>query len=296
MMEGKPLKLVLPKGSLERATLDLFEAADLQVVRGSDREYRGSIEDSRIRSVAILRPQEIPMYVEDGFFDIGVTGEDWIAEMGSDVVKVAPLNYSKETDRPVKIVLAVPRDSGITEPQQIKPDSRISTEFPNLTRAYFERLDLPVRIFLSYGATEAKVPEIVDAIVDLTETGTTLRRHGMEIIDVLLESRTHLIANRAAYEDPEKRNAIDELRILLQGALDARGRVLVKLNVDQSRLDEVVALLPAMRAPTVSQLAAEGFYAVETIVPKATINELIPRLKALGAEDILELPITKIVP
>lgn len=236
------------------------------------------------------------MYVEDGFFDIGVTGEDWVAETGSEVVKVCPLNYSKATDRPVKIVLAVPRDAGITSPEQIKPDSRISTEFPNLTKKYFDELGIPVRIFLSYGATEAKVPEIVDAIVDLTETGSTLRRHGMEIVDVLLESRTHLIANPAAWEDPDKRTAIEELTILLQGAVDARGKVLVKLNVDKGHLDAVVELLPAMRAPTVSQLAETGYYAVETIVPKTTINTLIPRLKALGAEDILELPVTKIVP
>ncbi|MFN2593778.1 MAG: ATP phosphoribosyltransferase, partial [Actinomycetota bacterium] len=158
------LKLVLPKGSLERATFELFEAADLKVSRGSDRDYRGSIDDPRIASVAVLRPQEIPTYVEDGFFDIGVTGEDWIAETGADVTKVAPLAYSKQTDRPVKVVLAVPRDSGITSPDQVKPDSRISTELPNITRAYFERLGIPVKIFLSYGATEAKVPEIVDAI------------------------------------------------------------------------------------------------------------------------------------
>ncbi len=290
------LKLVLPKGSLERATMELFEAADLKVLRGSDREYRGSIEDPRIDSVAVLRPQEIPIYVEDGFFDIGVTGEDWIAETGSQVVNVTALDYSKQTDRPVKIVLAVPRESGVTEVQQIKPESRISTEFPNLTKAYFEKLGIPVRIFLSYGATEAKVPEIVDAIVDLTETGSTLRRHGMEIIDVLLESRTQLIANPAAYEDPAKRRAIEELTILLRGAVDARGRVLVKLNVGATDLEEVVALLPAMRAPTVSALAEEGFYAVETIVPKSSINILIPKLKAAGAEDIVELPITKIVP
>lgn len=289
------LKLVLPKGSLERATLELFEAADLKVARGSDREYRGRIDDPRIDSVAVLRPQEIPTYVEDGFFDIGVTGEDWVAETGAQVVKVTALEYSKQTDLPVKIVLAVPRESGITEPGQIKPDSRISTEFPNLTKKYFEELGIPVRIFLSYGATEAKVPSIVDAIVDLTETGATLRRQGLEIIDVLLESRTQLIANPAAYEDPVKREAIDELTILLRGAIDARGRVLVKLNVDASNLDEVVRLLPAMRAPTVSALAEEGYYAVETIVPKKSINVLIPQLKSVGAEDIVELPITKIV-
>ncbi|MGH2754339.1 MAG: ATP phosphoribosyltransferase [Actinomycetota bacterium] len=290
------LKLVIPKGSLERATFDLFEQADLKVNRGSDREYRGSIEDPRIDSVAILRPQEIPSYVEEGFFDLGVTGEDWIAETGADVVKVTPLDYSKQTDRPVKIVLAAPHDAGITAPEQIKPDARISTEFPNLTRAYFDKLGIPVRIFLSYGATEAKVPEIVDAIVDLTETGSTLRRHGMEIIDVLLESRTHLIANKGSWEDAAKKVAMEELKILLQGAVDARGRVLVKLNVQEASLEKVVELLPAMRAPTVSELAVKGFFAVETIVPKATINTLIPKLKALGAEDIIELPVTKIVP
>jgi ATP phosphoribosyltransferase len=290
------LKLVLPKGSLERATMDLFEAADLRVERGSDRAYRGSIDDPRIDSVAVLRPQEIPTYIEEGFFDVGVTGEDWIAETGAEVVKVTSLGYSKQTDRPVKIVLAVPRESNITDPREMRPGSRISTEFPNLTRTYFESLGVDVRIFLSYGATEAKVPEIVDAIVDLTETGATLRRNGMEIIDVLLESRTQLIANPEAYEVLEKRQAIDELTILLRGAIDARGRVLVKLNVDGGGLDGVVALLPAMRAPTVSALAEEGFFAVESIVPKSTINVLIPQLKAAGAEDIVELPITKIVP
>jgi ATP phosphoribosyltransferase len=290
------LKLVLPKGSLERATFDLFADADLRVQRGNDRDYRGSIDDPRIGSVAILRPQEIPTYVAEGLFDLGVTGEDWIAETGADVMPVTALEYSKQTDRPIKIVLAAPRDAGIHRPEDLPPGSRISTELPNITRAYFERLGIPVRIFLSYGATEAKVPEIVDAIVDLTETGSTLRRNGMEIVDVLMESRTQLIANPAAYGDAAKRRAIDELTILLRGAIDARGRVLVKLNVSRENLDAVVDALPAMRAPTVSELAESGFFAVETVVAKATINVLIPELKSLGAEDILELPITKIVP
>jgi ATP phosphoribosyltransferase len=290
------LKLVVPKGSLEGATLDLFEDADLKIWRTSDREYRGTVDDPRIDSVMVLRPQEIPSYVEDGYFDIGVTGEDWVAETGVDVVMVTPLNYSKNTDRPVKVVLAVPQSAGISSPEQIKPDARISTEYPNLTRAYFERLDIPVRVLLSYGATEAKVPLIVDAIVDVTETGATLRRNGMEIIDVVLESRTQLIANRRAYENPERRRAIDELTILLRGAVDARGKVMVKLNVAEENLQAVVELLPAMRSPTVSPLAGGGFFAVETIVPKSTINILIPQLKQLGAEDIVELPVTKIVP
>ena len=290
------LKLVIPKGSLERATFQLFESADLRIKRASEREYRGTIEDPRIESVAILRPQEIPTYIEEGFFDIGVTGEDWVAETGADVVKVASLPYSRQTDLPVKIVLAVPRDSGIKRAKDIKPNSRISTEFPNMTQAYFDKLGIPVKIFLSYGATEAKVPEIVDAIVDLTETGSTLRRHGMEVVDVLLESRTQLIANKASYEDADKKIAIDELMILLYGAVDARGRVLVKLNVDEVNLKAIVELLPAMRAPTVSQLAETGFFAVETVVDKTEVNTLIPQLKALGASDIVELPISKIVP
>ena len=290
------LKLVLPKGSLERATFEIFEAADLKLWRGSERDYHGNIDDPRILSVAILRPQEIPTYVEDGFFDIGVTGEDWIAETGSDVVKVTALEYSKQTDLPVKIVLAVPEAAGVTSADQIKPDSRISTELPNLTKAYFEKLGIPVKVFLSYGATEAKVPDIVDAIVDLTETGSTLRRHGMRIVDVIMESRTQLIANKRTYEDPAKRQAIDELKILLRGAIDARGRVLVKLNVAKESLDAVVDLLPAMRAPTVSQLSQTDYFAVETIVAKAEINLLIPQLKAAGSTDIVELPISKIVP
>ena len=290
------LKLVVPKGSLERATFELFEDADLKIWRESDRAYRANVRDPRIASVAVLRPQEIPTYVEEGFFDIGVTGEDWVAETGADVVKVTPLEYSKQTDRPVKVVLAVPRDAGITEPQQIKPDSRISTELPNITRKYFEELGIPVRIFLSYGATEAKVPEIVDAIVDLTETGSTLRRNGMEIVDVILESRTQLIANVVAYADPVKRKAIDELTLLLRGAISARGKVLLKLNVDRGRLPSILEALPAMRAPTVSELAEADYFAVETIVSKATVNTLIPELKALGAEDIVEIPVAKIVP
>ena len=290
------LRLVIPKGSLERATFELFEAADLKITRTSDRDYHGSISDPRVATVSILRPQEIPTYIEEGLFDLGVTGEDWIEETGAKVTKVTPLEYSKETDRPVKIVLAAHRDSGVTKASDLKPGSKISTEFPNITRTYFERLGIPVKVFLSYGATEAKVPEIVDAIVDLTETGSTLRRHGLEIVDVLLESRTHLIANPETYADETKRRAIEELTLLLRGAVDARGKVLVKLNVEEARLEEVLAVLPAMRAPTVSQLAGGGYVAVETVIGKSTVNTLIPQLKALGAGDIVELPISKIVP
>ena len=180
------LKLVLPKGSLEQATLALFDAADLPVERGSEREYHGTIDDPRVERVSLLRPQEIPRYVEDGFFDLGITGRDWIEETEADVVSLAELPYSKQTSSPVRVVLAVHRDLGVTRPDQLQPGLRVSTEFPHLTRRFFDDLGLAARVFPSYGATEAKVPEIVDAVVDLTETGSTLRSHGMVVIATLL--------------------------------------------------------------------------------------------------------------
>jgi ATP phosphoribosyltransferase len=290
------LRLVIPKGSLEQQTLRLLEAADLPVRRGSDRDYHGRIEDERIDRVSLLRPQEIPRYVEEGFFDVGITGRDWVLETGADVEVVASLAYAKGGPGTVRVVLAVARDHPATSAAELPPGTRISTEYPNLTRAYFERLGIPVRVFTSYGATEAKVPEIVDAIVDVAETGGTLRAHGMKVIETLLESEVLLIASREAAADPERRRAIDDITTLLLGALRAQGKVLIKLNVSEDRLKEVVAVLPAMKAPTVSPLAEEGAYAVETVVEKAHVNTLIPLLKAHGATDILELPISKIVP
>ncbi|MGH2809989.1 MAG: ATP phosphoribosyltransferase, partial [Actinomycetota bacterium] len=219
------LRLVIPKGSLENQTLALFEAADIRLLRGSDRDYHGTVDDPRIDRFSLLRPQEIPRYVEDGFFDLGLTGLDWVQETGAKVETVAELPYTKGyIGAKVRIVLAVSEQSGISEASQIKPDSRISTEYPDLTKRFFAELGIPVKIFLSYGATEAKVPEIVDAIVDVTDTGSTLRRHGMKIIGTLLESPTLLIANPAAYADPAKRQAIEELKILLLGAINARGK------------------------------------------------------------------------
>ncbi|HVE92116.1 MAG TPA: ATP phosphoribosyltransferase [Actinomycetota bacterium] len=290
------LRIVIPKGSLEQATLALFEAADLSVRRTSDRQYHGWIEDPRVAEVSILRPQEIPTYVEEGRFDLGITGQDWVAEREAGVVEVTELHYSKNTPSPIRIVLAVSAESGIDHPGKLPPDLRVSTEYPGLATRYFQRLGIPAKVVLSYGATEAKVPEIVDAIVDNTETGSTLRRHGLKIIDTLMESWTVLVANPKAMEDPAKRQAIQELQILLDGAVRARGKVLVKLNVAGSRLDGVLGLLPSMKAPTVSRLAGGDFYAVETVVEKSQINLLIPELKAKGAEDIIELPLSKIVP
>jgi ATP phosphoribosyltransferase len=238
------LKIALPKGSLERATLALFEDADLAVNRSSERDYRASIADPRISEVRILRPQEIPRYVAKGYFDLGITGRDWIEETGSDVVSLTQLHYSKATARPVNIVVAVPGDSAVESVTDLKPGTRVSTEFPELTRRFFE---------------------------------------------------SKLVANKEAYADPEKRHAMEQLSTLLLGTLEARGRVLVKLNVPAEKLDAVIAILPSMKSPTVSKLFGDDAYAVETVVPKSDINVLIPALKDHGATDIIELPISKIV-
>ncbi len=289
------LRLVLPKGSLERATLDLFEDADLAVRRSSDVDYRGTIEDPRITEVRILRPQEIPHYVAEGLFDLGITGRDWIEETGRDVVSLGELHYSKNTARPIRVVLAVPAESPVSGVADLPPHVRVSTEYPELTRRYFEKHGIPADIRLSYGATEAKVPEIADAVVEITETGRALRAAGLKIVDTILVSFTELIANPAAYDDDAKRHAMSQIHTLLQGTLEARGRVLVKLNVSEADLDRVIALLPALRAPTVSKLFDVAAYAVETVVPKAEINTLIPALKDAGATDIIELALAKIV-
>jgi len=289
------LTLVLPKGSLEKATLELFEAADLAVQRSSAVDYRASIDDPRIAEVRILRPQEIPNYVAEGVFDLGITGRDWIEEMGVEVVSLGELHYSKATARPVHIVLAVANDSAVHDARELPNGVRVSTEYPEITRRYFEKLGVDADIRLSYGATEAKVPDIVDVVVELTETGRALRAAGLRIIDTLLTSFTELIANPAAYEDEAKRRAMGQVQTLLSGALEARGRVLVKLNVAAPDLDAVIALLPSLRSPTVSQLFGGEAYAVETVVAKADINTLIPALKEAGASGIIELAIAKIV-
>ncbi len=290
------LRLVIPKGSLEAQTLRLFEDADLRVRRGSDRDYHGSIDDERIDRVSLLRPQEIPTYVQDGLFDLGITGQDWIAETGADVDVLTSLSYAKSgTGHGTKVVLAVPSDHPANSAREMPPGSRISTEFLHLTQRFFADLGIDVKVVWSYGATEAKVPEIVDAIVDITETGSTLRAHGMKILDTLMSSEPVLVANRDSAGDPDKRRAMDDVVTLLLGALRAEGRVLIKLNVGEGDLTPVLEAVPAMKSPTVSRLQ-EGGYAVETVVEKRQVNTLIPLLKALGATDILELPISKIVP
>jgi ATP phosphoribosyltransferase len=289
------LSLVLPKGSLEKATLELFDAADLAVRRGSDRDYRASVDDPRIERVMFLRPQEIPRYVEQGLFDLGITGRDWISETTSAVETVCELEYSKATSNPVRVILAVPNEHPAKSAAELPDGVRVSTEYPELTRRFFADAGVKAKIVQSYGATEAKVPDIVDAIVDVTETGSSLRAHGLRILDTLLVSRTELVANPDSFVDAEKRAAMEDIALLLQGAIRARGQVLLKLNVFGADLDAVLALLPSMASPTVTRLAHDDMSAVETVVPRRGVNTLIPALKSAGARDILELPISKIV-
>jgi ATP phosphoribosyltransferase len=290
------LRLVLPKGSLEKATVDLFEAADLAVHRASDVDYRASIDDPRVADVRILRPQEIPQYVAEGLFDLGITGRDWIEETASDVASLGELRYSKETSRAIRLVLAVAQDSPVMRVEDLPSGTRVSTEYPQLTRRFFERFGVDADVRLSHGATEAKIPEIADAVVELTETGRAIRAAGLRIVTTVLESYTELIANKEAYDDDSKRHAMEHLMTLLTGTLIARERVLVKLNVVQDALASVIELLPSMKSPTVSKLYGEDGFAVEAVVPKHKINILIPALKDHGATDIIELPIAKIVP
>jgi ATP phosphoribosyltransferase len=289
------LKLVLPKGSLEKATLELFDAADLSVKRSSSVDYKATIDDPRVIDVRILRPQEIPRYVASGLFDLGITGRDWIEETSSDVVSLGEMRYSKATANPVRIVLAVPGDSPFHSAADLPQGVRVSSEYPELTRRYFERHGIEADIQLSYGATEAKVPDIVDVVVDITETGRAIKAAGLRIIDTLLTSFTELIANPTSAADPVKRHAMEQLQTLLQGVLEARGKVLVKMNVATSALDAVIAILPSMKAPTVNELFGGHGYAIEAVVAKGQINVLIPALKDAGASDLLEIPLSKIV-
>lgn len=288
------LSLALPKGSLEEQTMLLFSQADLEV-RKSSRAYNPTISDPRIERVKILRPQEIPLYVQEGYFDIGISGHDWVRESGADVVEVAEMPYAKTGTGVVNMVLAVCQDSPVSSAADIRPGSRITTEFPRVTKQFFDGLGIDVDVHFSYGATEAKVPEMMDALVDLTETGSTLRRNGLKIVDTVLTSTTRLLASHAAWNDPVKRREIEEIRTLLLGVIDARGKVLLSMNVAHDRLEEVIAKLPAMKRPTVSKLYGSEDYEITTVAEKCCVNTLIPELKAAGAEDILELPISKIV-
>jgi ATP phosphoribosyltransferase len=288
------LKIVLPKGSLEKATFELFEAADLAISRSSAVDYKASIDDPRVAEVRILRPQEIPMYVAEGLFDIGITGRDWIVETNSNVESLGELKYSKVTSNPVKVVVAVAGDSPANSVADLPQGVRVTSEYPEMTRRFFSERGINADVRLSYGASEAKIPDIADCVVDITETGRALRAAGLRVIDTILVSYTELIANPSSYVDPAKRHAMDQLMTLLNGTLEARTKVLVKLNVSEANYESVLKVLPAAKSPTVSRLAS-GDYAIESVVEKRTINVIIPALVDAGASDILELPISKIV-
>jgi len=289
------LKLVLPKGSLEKSTLELFDGADLAVSRGSSVDYRATIDDPRIEDVRILRPQEIPVYVADGLFDIGITGRDWIEETGSDVVSLGELHYSKATARPVRIVVAVAGDSPVESVADLSSGVRVSSEYPELTRRFFDERGVEADIQLSYGATEAKIPDIVDVVVDITETGSSLRANKLRIVDTLMTSTPRLIANHDSWKNDWKRSKIERLALLLRGALEAESKVGLKMNLPENRLAGLLKALPALRNPTISHLSLEGWVAVETVIDESVVREMIPQLKAAGAEGIIEYPLNKVV-
>jgi len=288
------LSIALPKGSLEEQTLMLFAQADISVKKGP-RQYSPIIDDPRIDKIKILRPQEIPKYVEEGYFDLGISGKDCIVESGADVVEIADMPYAKTGTGKMRMVIAVSDNSSIEKPEDILPGSRVTTEFPDITKKYFDKLGIPVKVYYSYGATEAKIPEIMDVVVDLTETGETLRRNQLKTIGIIMESTTRLIANKASFENKEKRKAMEEIKTLLLGVLEARGRVLLSMNVSKDKLENIIKTLPAMKRPTVNQLYHSDYLEVTTVVDKANVNIIIPKLKAQGAEDILEMDIAKIV-
>jgi ATP phosphoribosyltransferase len=284
------LKLGLPKGSLQEATVDLFDKAGYRV-SVSSRSYFPSIDDEEIECM-LIRPQEMARYVEIGVLDAAVTGLDWI--LGRDVVQVAELVYSKQLRRPVRWVVAVPESSDIHTIQDLQ-GKRIATEAVELTQRFLRDNGITAEVEFSWGATEVKPPHLADAIVDVTETGSSLRANNLRILAEIMRSTTQLIANRAAYGDPWKREKIDRLALLLQAALAARGKVGIMLNAPEASLKKVEEILPSMKSPTVSKLETEGWYAVNTIVDSDRVRDLIPALKAAGAEDIVEYPLNKIV-
>jgi len=274
------------------ATVSLFAKAGFSV-SGSSRSYRPAIDDPELE-VRLLRAQEISRYVEHGYLDVGITGRDWVAENDSDVEEVVVLPYSKTTSRPTRWVLVVPESSPIKTVKDLE-GKRVATEAVGLTRRFFEKAGVSVELEFSWGATEVKVPDLVDAIVDITETGSSLRANKLRIVDTLMESFPVLVANKTALQDPWKKQKLDRLSLLLKGALNARDLVGLKMNLPEGNLKNLLEALPALRNPTVSPLAQAGWVAVETIIEEKVVREIIPELKALGAEGIIEYPLNKVV-
>jgi ATP phosphoribosyltransferase len=284
--------LGLPKGSLEESTKNLFAKAGWKITTSS-RSYKPSIDDPELDG-RFVRAQEVSRYVEHGFFDCGLTGLDWIRENESDIVEVCDLIYSKVSTVKSRWVLCVPEASDITKPEQLA-GKRVATELVGTVRRYFEKKGIAAEVEFSWGATEVKVPDLVDAIVDITETGSSLRANKLRIIDTLLETNTKFIANKASWADPEKRRKIETIALLLRGALEAENKVGLKMNLPKASLDTVVKALPALRNPTISQLSNTEWVALETIIDESVVREIIPQLKAAGAEGIVEYPLNKVV-
>lgn len=287
------LKLGIPKGSLQNATIELFKRSgwNLSV---SSRNYFPAIDDPDI-SCALIRAQEMGGYVDKGTLDVGLTGKDWILEYESDVVEVADLIYSKASQKPARWVVAVPGDSPFKTLEDLH-GKRISTELVNHTKRYFAAKGIDVEVEFSWGATEAKVVEgLVDAIVEITETESTIRAHGLRIIHEMMQTNTKLIANRAAWADPWKREKIEQMAMLLQGALRADGMVGLKMNVPEGKIDEVVGILPSLQAPTVAHLYKSDWLSVETVVSEAVVREIVPKLLKAGAQGIIEYSLNKLV-
>ncbi len=287
------LILGLPKGSLQEATFQIMKKAGYSVRSGS-RSYLPTVDDPML-DLRLIRAQEISRYVELGMLDAGMTGHDWIVENGSDVVEVTELIYAKQGMRPVRWVVAVPNDSPIKSVKDLQ-GKRIATEAVGLTKRYLADNGVEAEVEFSWGATEVKAPDLVDAIVDLTETGSSLRANNLRIVETVLESTTRLIANKTAWKDAAKRTKIEELALLLSGALAAEGKVLLKMNVPADAVDQVTNILPSLHAPTVNALRSDGWVAIESVVKESVVREIIPALKKTGAEGIIELPLNKIIP
>ena len=286
------LKIGLPKGSLQESTLKIFKKAGFQITVGS-RSYIPYIDDPELEGL-LIRAQEMARYVENGVLDAGITGKDWILEQNSKVIEVADLNYSKEGLMPVRWVVAVPVDSKIKSVKDLK-GKRIATELVGFTKRYFKSKKIDCAVEFSWGATEVKPPYLADAIVDVTETGASLKANNLRIIDTILESTTKFIANKNSWKDRWKRNKIQDLAILLQGALNAEIKVGLKMNVKTKNLNKITSLLSALHTPTISTLADSGWLALEVIIDEKKVRDLIPRLKAAGASGIVEYPLNKVI-
>ncbi|HUV03796.1 MAG TPA: ATP phosphoribosyltransferase [Armatimonadota bacterium] len=291
-MNELKLKIGLPKGSLQDATFAILKKAGWDF-RVNSRSYMPSCDDDEIDAL-LVRPQEIPRYVGDGILDVGLTGKDWIVDSGADVIEVADLLYNKATLRPLRVVVAVKEDSDIREAKDLQ-GKRISTEYVNLAKRWLESKGVSAQVEFSWGACEVKVPELADAIVVNTETGSSLRMHDLRVIETILESTARLIANKKSWQDQWKHNKIENLAMLLQGALNAEQLVGLKMNVPRERLQDVIATLPALKKPTLSPLSDEGWVAVEIVVDEKVSRDLIPKLRRAGAEGLVEYPLNKVV-